>query len=128
MWSLSVPRGSGGDSHKLSQTVLSQEHRNGLAPEERHASLLRLSIHRVCLTSLGRLTALFLATKTTNNPISLDSYTSNIPKTSQSDVLDLEFLVAQSLNFEFAVWHAHRALWGLWLDLQVIFPSQFYAG
>ncbi|KAG1716556.1 hypothetical protein ID866_608 [Astraeus odoratus] len=57
------------------------------------------------------LTALFLATKTTNNPISIDSYTSNIPKTSQSDVLDLEFLVAQSLNFEFAVWHAHRALW-----------------
>ncbi|KAF9240914.1 cyclin-like protein [Melanogaster broomeanus] len=64
------------------------------------------------------LTALFLATKTTNNPISLDSYTSNIPRTSPSDVLDLEFLVAQSLSFEFAVWHAHRALWGLWLDLQ----------
>ncbi|KAN0100741.1 Cyclin-like protein [Tylopilus felleus] len=64
------------------------------------------------------LTALFLATKTTNNPISLDSYTSNIPRTTTSDVLDLEFLVAQSLNFEFAVWHSHRALWGLWLDLQ----------
>jgi len=78
---------------------------------------------RVHLTSLflGRLTALFLATKTTNNPVSLDSYTSTIPKISQSDVLDLEFLVAQSLNFEFAVWHAHRALWGLWLDLQVDF-------
>ncbi|KIK91614.1 hypothetical protein PAXRUDRAFT_830677 [Paxillus rubicundulus Ve08.2h10] len=66
------------------------------------------------------LTALFLATKTTNNPISLDSYTSNIPRTSPSDVLDLEFLVAQSLGFEFAVWHAHRALWGLWLDLQYL--------
>lgn len=26
--------------------------------------------------------------------------------------------MAQSLNFEFTVWHAHRALWGLWLDLQ----------
>jgi len=64
------------------------------------------------------LTALFLATKTTNNPISLEAYTSHIPKTSQSDVLDLEFLVAQSLAFEFAVWHAHRALWGIWLDLQ----------
>lgn len=64
------------------------------------------------------LTTLFLATKTTNNPISLESYTSNIPKTSSSDVLDLEFLVSQSLNFEFAVWHAHRALWGIWLDLQ----------
>ncbi|KII93198.1 hypothetical protein PLICRDRAFT_49268 [Plicaturopsis crispa FD-325 SS-3] len=66
------------------------------------------------------LTALFLATKTTNNPISLEAYTSNIPKTSPSDVLDLEFLVAQSLGFEFAVWHAHRALWGIWLDLQSI--------
>lgn len=65
-----------------------------------------------------RLTALFLATKTTNNPISLEAYTSHIPKTIPSDVLDLEFLVAQSLGFEFAVWHAHRALWGIWLDLQ----------
>ncbi|KAF8213273.1 cyclin-like protein [Mycena galopus ATCC 62051] len=66
------------------------------------------------------LTALFLATKTTNNPISLEAYTNNIPKTSPSDVLDLEFLVAQSLGFEFAVWHAHRALWGIWLDLQTV--------
>lgn len=65
-----------------------------------------------------RLTALFLATKTTNNPISLETYTSHIPKTIPSDVLDLEFLVAQSLGFEFVVWHAHRALWGIWLDLQ----------
>ncbi|KAG7099357.1 hypothetical protein E1B28_001213 [Marasmius oreades] len=64
------------------------------------------------------LTAVFLATKTTNNPISLEVYTSHIPKASASDVLDLEFLIAQSLGFEFAVWHAHRALWGIWLDLQ----------
>ncbi|KAJ8521444.1 hypothetical protein ONZ45_g1895 [Pleurotus djamor] len=58
------------------------------------------------------LTTLFLATKTTNNPISLEAFTTNIPKTAPADVLDLEFLVAQSLEFEFAVWHAHRALWG----------------
>jgi len=64
------------------------------------------------------LTALYLATKTTNNPISIDTYASHIPKTTPSDVLDLEFLVAQSLGFEFSVWHAHRALWGIWLDLQ----------
>ncbi|OCH96523.1 cyclin-like protein [Obba rivulosa] len=64
------------------------------------------------------LTALFLATKTTNHPISLEAYTSHIPKTAPSDVLDLEFLVAQSLGFDFAVWHAHRSLWGLWLDVQ----------
>lgn len=68
--------------------------------------------------TITRLTTLFLATKTTNNPISLDAYTAHIPKTVTSDVLDLEFLVAQSLGFEFAVWHAHRALWGLWLDFQ----------
>jgi cyclin H len=74
----------------------------------------------------NRLTALFLATKTTNNPIALEAYTSHIPKTSASDVLELEFLVAQSLGFEFAVWHAHRALWGIWLDLQVLpSPSHF---
>ncbi|KAH8120098.1 cyclin-like protein [Phellopilus nigrolimitatus] len=64
------------------------------------------------------LTALFLATKTTNNPISLEAYTTHIPKTAPSDVLDLEFLIAQSLNFEFSVWHAHRALWGIFLDIQ----------
>lgn len=64
------------------------------------------------------MTALFLATKTTNNPISLEAYTKSIPKTSPSDVLDLEFLVAQSLGFEFAVWHVHRAIWGQWLDFQ----------
>ncbi|KAJ7900135.1 cyclin-like protein [Mycena olivaceomarginata] len=58
--------------------------------------------------------------KNTNNPISLEAYTNNIPKTDPSDVLDLEFLVAQSLGFEFAVWHAHRALWGIWLDLQTV--------
>ncbi|KIK71142.1 hypothetical protein GYMLUDRAFT_148362 [Collybiopsis luxurians FD-317 M1] len=73
----------------------------------------------MCLNGQSsRLTTLFLATKTTNNPISLDAYTSHIPNTVASDVLDLEFLVAQSLGFEFAVWHAHRALWGIWLDLQ----------
>ncbi|KAH9835672.1 cyclin-like protein, partial [Rhodofomes roseus] len=66
------------------------------------------------------LTALFLATKTTNHPIPVATYTSRIPKTQPSDVLDLEFLVAQSLGFDFAVWHAHRALWGSALDVQVL--------
>jgi len=64
------------------------------------------------------LTALFIATKTTNHPISLEAYANHIPKTLPSDVLDLEFLVAQSLGFDFTVWHAHRALWGIWLDIQ----------
>ncbi|KAG8906216.1 hypothetical protein FRB99_007362 [Tulasnella sp. 403] len=66
------------------------------------------------------LTAIFLAAKTSNHPIGIDHYVNNIPKTKASDVLDLEFLVAQSLRFEFTVWHAHRALWGLWLDSQAL--------
>ncbi|KAF6766339.1 cyclin-like protein [Ephemerocybe angulata] len=66
------------------------------------------------------LTALFLATKTSNAPLSLEGYTRLIPKTAPSDVLDNEFLVAQSLSFEFSVWHAHRALWGIWLDVQTL--------
>ncbi|KAJ8515246.1 hypothetical protein ONZ45_g7289 [Pleurotus djamor] len=70
------------------------------------------------------LTTLFLATKTTNNPISLEAFTTNIPKTAPADVLDLEFLVAQSLEFEFAVWHAHRALWGIVLDIQSLPSSE----
>ncbi|KIY45448.1 cyclin-like protein [Fistulina hepatica ATCC 64428] len=69
------------------------------------------------------LTAVFLATKTTNNPVSLDGFTSKIKGTAPSDVLELEFLVAQSLGFEFTVWHAHRALWGLWLDLQSVLDT-----
>jgi cyclin H len=60
-----------------------------------------------------------LATKTTNNPISIEAYTMRIPKTKPEDILELEFLIAQSLGFEFTVWHAHRALWGMWLDVQV---------
>lgn len=60
-----------------------------------------------------------MAAKTTNHPIALETYTGHIPGTSPNDVLELEFLLAQSLSFEFAVWHAHRSMWGLWLDLQV---------
>ncbi len=82
---------------------------------------------------------LFLATKTTNNPISLETYTTHIKSTTASDVLDLEFLVAQSLGFEFSVWHAHRALWAygwtsrwvyslnqaVWSPTSILEPSQY---
>ncbi|KZT61674.1 cyclin-like protein [Calocera cornea HHB12733] len=66
------------------------------------------------------LTAIYLATKTTNNPMAIDQYVANIPRTTANDVLELEFLVAQSLNFQLAVWGAHRAAWGIWLDLQTL--------
>ncbi|WAR57924.1 hypothetical protein PtB15_5B154 [Puccinia triticina] len=68
------------------------------------------------------LTCLFLATKTENTSISIDSFASRIPKTTNEDVLSLEFLVAQSLKFQFKVHHAHLAARGIYLDLQACPP------
>ncbi|KNZ45519.1 hypothetical protein VP01_802g4 [Puccinia sorghi] len=45
-------------------------------------------------------------------------FASRIPKTTNEDVLALEFLVAQSLKFQFKVHHAHLAARGIYLDLQ----------
>ncbi|KAA1117486.1 hypothetical protein PGT21_008953 [Puccinia graminis f. sp. tritici] len=64
------------------------------------------------------LTCLFLATKTENTLISIDSFASRIPKTTNGDVLALEFLVTQLLKFQFKVHHAHLAARGIYLDLQ----------
>ncbi|KAI8457377.1 cyclin-like protein, partial [Phakopsora pachyrhizi] len=67
------------------------------------------------------LTCLFLATKTENVSISIDNFASRIPKTTNDDVLSLEFLVAQSLRFQFKVHHPHLAARGIYLDLQQCF-------
>jgi len=64
------------------------------------------------------LTCVFLATKTENFPISIDTFSSRV-KTPPTDILSLEFLVSQSLRFEYKVHHAHLALNGILLDLQV---------
>lgn len=66
-----------------------------------------------------RLTCLFLSTKTENHTITIDNFTSKIPKCSNADVLSLEFLVAQSLKFQFKVHHADLAGRGMMLDMQV---------
>ncbi|EAU92858.1 cyclin-dependent protein kinase regulator [Coprinopsis cinerea okayama7 len=58
------------------------------------------------------LTCLFLATKTCNAPLSIEYFVQQFQKTEPSDVLDLEFLVAQSLSFEFS------SLPDLTIDLQ----------
>ncbi|GAA6012916.1 hypothetical protein JCM11491_006225 [Sporobolomyces phaffii] len=63
------------------------------------------------------LTCVFLATKTENFPISVDSFSARV-KTPPVDILSLEFLVSQSLKFEYKVHHAHLALNGILLDLQ----------
>ncbi|KAI5479387.1 cyclin H [Pseudohyphozyma bogoriensis] len=63
------------------------------------------------------LTCVFLATKTENFPVSIDSFSSRI-KSSPEDILSLEFLVSQSLKFEYKVHHAHVAAYGLSVDMK----------
>ncbi|GAA5867335.1 hypothetical protein JCM3774_003550 [Rhodotorula dairenensis] len=64
------------------------------------------------------LTCVFLATKTENCSTSIDQFAARIPNSSPADILALEFLVSQSLHFEYKVHHAHVALNGLLLDMQ----------
>jgi hypothetical protein len=66
-----------------------------------------------------RLTCVFLATKTENCSTSIDQFAARIPNSEPADILALEFLVSQSLHFEYKVHHAHVALNGLVLDMQV---------
>ena len=40
-------------------------------------------------------------------------------KTTERSVLDLEFVVCQGLRFQFRVHHAHTAVQGVLLDMQV---------
>ncbi|KAL7424473.1 hypothetical protein Q5752_000157 [Cryptotrichosporon argae] len=63
-------------------------------------------------------TCLFLAAKTTNHPIPIDVFVSKLSKVTPAAVLDLEFLVAQSLAFEFWVRGADKAVRGWALELQ----------
>jgi cyclin H len=65
-----------------------------------------------------RLTCLFLATKTENSGITIAEFAQKV-KTPAKDILDLEFLVSQALNFQYKVHHAHIAARGLFYDLQV---------
>jgi cyclin H len=67
-----------------------------------------------------RPTCLFLAAKTTNFPVPVDVFIKKFSKMSQADILDTEFLVAQSLGFEFWIRGPEKALRGWALELQAI--------
>lgn len=75
------------------------------------------------LLRTDRLTSIFLATKTENHYMTIHKFASML-KATPEDVLALEFLVSQSLRFEYKVHHAHLAGYGLSLDLQVS-PTAF---
>ncbi|WVQ74363.1 hypothetical protein IAR50_003963 [Cryptococcus sp. DSM 104548] len=63
-------------------------------------------------------TALFLAAKTTNYPVAIEDFVPKMPGLTQDSILGKEFLVAQSLGFEFWVRGAEKALRGWTLDMQ----------
>ncbi|KAK4689232.1 cyclin H, partial [Tremellales sp. Uapishka_1] len=63
-------------------------------------------------------TCLFLAAKTTNYPVPIETFISKFAKLTPGDVLDLEFVVAQSLLFEFWTRGGEKPLRGWSLELQ----------
>lgn len=70
-------------------------------------------------------TALFLAAKSENYFISIESFCKALPKTEPADILDLEFNVLLSLQFTLLVHHPFRPLYGFFLDFQatLLHPS-----
>jgi cyclin H len=78
------------------------------------------------------LTCLFLAAKVESNAVPLKHFAQKLAGKDPTPaavaeyskiVQDLEFLVSQSLSFEYTVHGAHRALHGLFLDLQSLQPK-----
>lgn len=57
-----------------------------------------------------------------NTPISVADFAHYIGKgkISKESILDIEFLLSQNLRFEFATHPAHRAAWGVYLDMQTM--------
>ena len=62
-------------------------------------------------------TALFLASKTENNYISLKDFASKLEKSTPETVLAPEFLLTQGLRFTFDVRHPYRGLEGGYMEL-----------
>lgn len=72
---------------------------------------------------------MFLAAKAESNPVLLKQFSTKLAgkgateaaiQEYASSVQDLEFLISQSLSFQFMVYGAHRALHGLILDAQEV--------
>ncbi|BGP40863.1 hypothetical protein JCM10450v2_004867 [Rhodotorula kratochvilovae] len=79
--------------------------------------IMRVRAPSTDIYPLRRLTCVFLATKTENCGITIDMFAGRV-KVEPASILALEFLVSQSLHFEYKIHHAHLALSGLVLDMQ----------
>ena len=69
--------------------------------------------------------ALFLATKTDNNYISLKNFVSKLGKATPEDVVAPEFLLTQGLRFMFDVRHPQRGLEGGFMELQALASGRY---
>ena len=69
--------------------------------------------------------ALFFATKTDNNYISLKSFASKLPKATEESVIAPEYLLTQGLRFTFDVRHPHRGLEGGFMELQAMAMGRY---
>ncbi|KAK6464832.1 cyclin-like protein [Scheffersomyces coipomensis] len=65
-------------------------------------------------------TSVFLAAKSENYFISIESFVQRLKDVKPSDILDLEFKILQSLKFTLLVHHAFRPLYGFFLDFQAV--------
>lgn len=65
-----------------------------------------------------RPTCLFLAAKTTNHPIPIEVFVPKFKNFKASDILEIEFVIAQSLAFEFWTHGAEKSLRGWFLEFQ----------
>lgn len=65
-------------------------------------------------------TCVFLAAKSENYFISINSFTKALRNTENKDILDLEFTVLEALHFTLLVHHAFRPLYGFYLDFQAV--------
>lgn len=68
-------------------------------------------------------TCVFLAAKAENHFIPVTTFCKSLPKSEPAHILDLEFLVLESLSFTLLVQNGIRPLHGFFLDLQVVLPS-----
>ncbi|ORX39396.1 putative cyclin-dependent protein kinase regulator [Kockovaella imperatae] len=63
-------------------------------------------------------TCIYLAAKTTNYPVLMEHFTPKFAKLDAQEIIDTEFVVSQSLSFQFWVRTPEKALRGWALDLQ----------
>lgn len=70
------------------------------------------------------ITSLFLATKTCEYHVDLDTFVAKLPKQSRESVLEHEFLISSTILFDFLHWSAYRPLYGFILDMEGVVDTE----